>query len=183
MEMLEKAVAELKGEEIREEIEPQIKLRLAAFIPEEYIADMALRLSMYKRLTSIKSVDDLDDFSVEMTDRFGRMPEEVLRLIHVIRIKMLARLLFIGKVVAIDSHYRFTIGKDESGRAYPLPEGFGETILKALFETQKDYPKGSPLRLLQDGFEFNTKGMQPGESMHAVEEILKKLAEKMMNKL
>jgi transcription-repair coupling factor (superfamily II helicase) len=176
MEMLEKAVAELKGEEIREEIEPQIKLRLAAFIPEEYIADMALRLSMYKRLTSIKSLDDLDDFSMEMTDRFGRMPEEVQRLIHVIRIKMLAKLLFIGKVVVLDGHYRFTVGKDEGGKAYSLPEGFGEKVLKSLFEMQKDSPKGSPLRFLQDGFEFSTKGMQPEESMYAVEKLLKGLS-------
>jgi transcription-repair coupling factor (superfamily II helicase) len=176
LEMLEKAVAELKGEEIKEEIEPQIKLRLAAFIPEEYISDMTLRLSMYKRLTSIKSLDELDDFSLEMIDRFGRMPEEVQRLIHVIRIKILARLLFIGKVADIDGHYRFTVGKDESGREYSLPEDFAERVLKAVFEMQKDFKEGSPIRFLQDGFEFSTKGMQSEESMYAVEKLLKELS-------
>ncbi len=176
LEMLEKAVAELKGEEIQEEIEPQIKLRLAAFIPEEYISDMALRLSMYKRLTSIKSLEELDDFSAEMTDRFGVMPEEVQRLIHVIRIKMLAKLLFIGKVMAIDGRYRFTVGKDESGRKYQLPEDFADRVLRALFEIQRNLKKGRRLLFLQDGFEFSTQGMPSEESMYAVEKLLIELS-------
>ncbi|MGO9950847.1 MAG: transcription-repair coupling factor, partial [Dissulfurispiraceae bacterium] len=138
MEMLEKAVSELKGEDVRDdEIEPQIKLRLAAFIPEEYISDMSLRLSMYKRLTSIKSLAELDDFGVEMTDRFGMMPKEVSNLIHVIRVKLLSKQLFISKVIDIDGYYRFTVGKNESGREYQLGDDFAERMLKVLLEMQK----------------------------------------------
>jgi len=176
MEILEKAVAELKGEEIAEEIQPQIKLRLAAVIPEGYISDMTLRLGIYKRFTSIKSLGALDDFSVEIADRFGRMPDEVQNLIHVIRIKILAKQLFIGTVIAIDSYYRFTIGKDESGRHYQFPEGFAERVLKALFDMQKNSPKGSRLLVQQNGFEFSTTGMESQESMNAVEELLQELS-------
>ena len=176
MDMLEKAVAELKGEEVRDEIEPQIKLRLAAFIPEEYISDMSLRLSMYKRLTSIKSLGELDDFSVEMVDRFGRMPEEVTNLMHVIAIKLLSRQLFISKVVDIDGHYRFTVGRDESGREYQLPEGLADRMLKVLFEMQKSPKCGLTIRFIKNGFELSTKAKSPEESMKTVEVTLKELA-------
>jgi transcription-repair coupling factor (superfamily II helicase) len=179
MDMLEKAVAELKGEEVRDEIEPQIKLRLAAFIPEEYISDMSLRLSMYKRLTSLKSLGELDDFTVELVDRFGRMPEEVTNLMHVIAIKLLSRKLFISKVVDIDGHYRFTVGRDESGREYQLPESLSDRMLKALSEMQKSLRGGLTIRFFKSGFELSTKAKSPEESMKTVEETLKELAGKL----
>jgi transcription-repair coupling factor (superfamily II helicase) len=179
MDMLEKAVAELKGEELRDEIEPQIKLRLAAFIPEEYISDMSLRLSMYKRLTSLKSLGELDDFTVELVDRFGRMPDEVINLMHVIAIKLLSRKLFISKVVDIDGHYRFTVGRDESGREYQLPESLADRMLKALSEMQKSPRGGLTIRFLKSGFELSTKAKSPEESMKTVEETLKELAGKL----
>ena len=179
MDMLEKAVAELKGEEVRDEIEPQIKLRLAAFIPEEYISDMSLRLSMYKRLTSLKSLGELDDFTVELVDRFGRMPDEVINLMHVIAIKLLSRKLFISKVVDIDGHYRFTVGRDESGREYQLPESLADRMLKALSEMQKSPRGGLTIRFLKSGFELSTKAKSPEESMKTVEETLKELTGKL----
>jgi hypothetical protein len=104
------------------------------------------------------------------------MPEEVQRLIHVIRIKMLAKLLFIGKVMAIDGRYRFTVGKDESGREYQLPEDFADRVLRALFEIQRNLKKGRRLLFLKDGFEFSTQGMQSEESMYAVEKLLIELS-------
>ncbi|HTZ17577.1 MAG TPA: TRCF domain-containing protein, partial [Dissulfurispiraceae bacterium] len=179
MEMLERAVAELKGEQVAEEIEPQIRLRIAAFIPEDYIPDMALRLSMYKRLTAIKTVEELADFGAEMTDRFGKMPEEVTGLIHVIRVKILARRLFIGKVVNVDDRYRFTVGRDESGREYQVPEGFSERMLKLLLEMQKNAGKGKSVGLMQNGFELVTKNMMPEASANAVEEMLREMIVKM----
>jgi transcription-repair coupling factor (superfamily II helicase) len=180
MEMLEKAVSELKGEDVRDdEIEPQIKLRLAAFIPEEYISDMSLRLSMYKRLTSIKSLAELDDFGVELTDRFGRMPKEVTNLIHVIRIKLLSKQLFISKVIDIDGHYRFTVGRNESGREYQLGDDFAERMLKVLLEMQKSAKGGSTIRFLQNGFELSINAKSSGESMRVMEDILRELIEKL----
>ena len=182
MEMLEKAVVELKGEEVRDEIEPQVKLRAAAFIPEEYVQDMSLRLSMYKRLTAIKSIPQLEDYCAEMADRFGQMPEEVVNLAHVIRMKLLSKQLFISKVVDLDGCYRCTVGMDESSKAYELPNGFAERLFKALSEMQRDGTgtrKAPTIRLLQNGFEICVKAKSHSESLKAVEEMLRVLAEKL----
>jgi transcription-repair coupling factor (superfamily II helicase) len=172
MEMLEKAVAELKGGEVIEDIEPQIKLPIAAFIPEEYVPDITLRLSLYKRFTSLRSNDEMKDFSAEMTDRFGRMPVEVKNLLHVIRIKLFAKRLFISKVVFIGGYCRFIFRGAEE---YQLPEGFAERLLNKLFAMQKTMGKGRVLRFLQNGFEFRTEGIPAEKSMEAVEEMLKGL--------
>ncbi len=107
MEMLEKAVAELKGHDVVEEIEPTIRLRLSAFIPDNYISDISLRLSIYKRISSFKSLDELAELRNELSDRFGALPEETINLLHVIRIKLLSKQLYITKVSDIEGRYRF----------------------------------------------------------------------------
>lgn len=183
MEMLEKAVSELKGESVTDEIEPQVKLRATAFIPEEYVQDMSLRLSLYKRLTAIKSISELDEFANEMADRFGAMPEEVANLVHVIRIKLLSKMLFISRVTDMDSGYRFIIGIDESGSPYQLPDGFSEQLLKALSDKQQNTGvykgvRSAALKLMQKGFELSIKAKSQDESLNAVEEILAELASK-----
>jgi transcription-repair coupling factor (superfamily II helicase) len=91
LDMLEKAVAELKGEEKAEEVDPQIRLDIAAFIPEPYVPDAGLRLGLYRRLASEKTVEALRGFREELLDRFGPVPEEADNLLQVMRVRVLAR--------------------------------------------------------------------------------------------
>ncbi|MEW6739321.1 MAG: transcription-repair coupling factor [Nitrospirota bacterium] len=171
MEMLEKAVSELKGEEIKEEIEPQIRLRLSAFIPEDYIPDIALRLSIYRRISSVKSLNALTELKEELLDRFGSMPEEVNNLMHVIEVKILSRLLYISTVSDIDGRYRFFFVSDAEDK-YKIPENFFDKLLKTLFELQK---KERGIRFLPDGFEFDTQVIPSKDRITKVEETLQSL--------
>ncbi|MBI5212044.1 MAG: transcription-repair coupling factor [Nitrospirae bacterium] len=171
MEMLEKAVAEIKGEEVREEIEPQIRLRLSAFIPEDYIPDITLRLSVYKRISSVKSIDALKDMGDEISDRFGGLPDEVDNLLHVVKIKILARLLYISKAADIDGRWKFSFVSDPENR-YRIPENFFDKLLKALFDLQR---KDKGIRFLPDGFELNTRGIPLKEASIKAEDTLQRL--------
>ncbi|MDI6728524.1 MAG: transcription-repair coupling factor [Thermodesulfovibrionales bacterium] len=171
MEMLEKAVSELKGEEIKEEIDSQIRLRLSAFIPEDYIPDITLRLSIYKRISTVKSLDALTELKNELIDRFGSMPDEVNNLLHVIEIKILSKLLYISTVSDIDGRYRFLFVSDAEDK-YKIPENFFDKLLKTLFELQK---KERGIRFLPDGFELDTRGIPPKDAITKVEETLQSL--------
>ncbi len=171
MEMLEKAVSELKGEEIKEEIDPQIRLRLSAFIPEDYIPDITLRLSIYRRISTVKSLDALTELREELLDRFGSMPDAVNNLMHVIEIKILSRLLYISTVSDIDGRYRFFFVSDAEDK-YKIPENFFDKLLKTLFELQK---KERGIRFLPDGFELDTRGIPPKDAITKVEETLQSL--------
>lgn len=171
MEMLEKAVSELKGEEIKEEIDPQIRLRLSAFIPEDYIPDITLRLSIYRRISTVKSLDALTELKNELLDRFGSMPDEVNNLLHVIEIKILSRLLYISTVSDIDGRYRFFFVSDVEDK-YKIPENFFDNLLKTLFELQK---KERGIRFLPDGFEMDTRGIPSKDAITKVEETLQSL--------
>lgn len=92
--MLEDAVQNLKNrgtDEIADDSgwSPQINIGMAVLIPERYIPDLSLRLGLYRRLSRLKSEEEIESFAVEMTDRFGKMPDEFENLLQVMKIKLL----------------------------------------------------------------------------------------------
>ena len=166
IEMLEKAVAELKGIDIKEEFEPGIDMKISAFIPENYIEDITIRLSFYRRMSSMKTEKAVIEFEEELKDRFGSFPEEVSNLMDVIRLKILARELLILKLIESGGRVKFVFSPDT-----PVQPD-------QLFALQKK--RKSLIRLFPDGFELNLKGLQWKmifEEVYKVMEELKKSAD------
>ncbi|WP_417668627.1 transcription-repair coupling factor [Roseibium sp.] len=100
--MLEEAVAQLKdgGVEGEEQWSPQINIGTPVLIPEPYVPDLQLRLTLYRRLGDLTEADEIDSFGAEMIDRFGPLPEEVQHLLKIVFIKGLCRKANIEKVDA-----------------------------------------------------------------------------------
>ena len=69
---------------------PQITIGTALLIPEEYVADLSVRLALYRRLAEIEDEQAIDEFAAELVDRFGKLPQEVEHLLQVVAIKILA---------------------------------------------------------------------------------------------
>ena len=85
--MLEDAVHELRGEPVVHDIEPELSFDVEAILPEDYLADIGVRLSFYKRLASAVDEQEVEDLGVELEDRFGPPPEAAKRLVHLMRLK------------------------------------------------------------------------------------------------
>jgi transcription-repair coupling factor (superfamily II helicase) len=101
--MLEEAVALLKGggdAEIEDQWSPQISIGTAVLIPETYVADLDLRLGLYRRLASLEDRPAIDAFAAELVDRFGPPPEEVADLLEIVEIKGLCRKANIAQIDA-----------------------------------------------------------------------------------
>ncbi len=101
--MLRDAVEALQAgiEEPAEEAwSPSITLGTPVTIPESYISDLHLRIGLYKRLSAIESIDEIDGFAAEMIDRFGALPVEVEQLMKLVAIKVLCRTAHVEKVEA-----------------------------------------------------------------------------------
>jgi transcription-repair coupling factor (superfamily II helicase) len=69
---------------------PTIDLPLKAFIPEDYVADVETRLSLYQKLARVDKEKQIDGLAQEFGDRFGKLPPEVKNLLYALRIKLLA---------------------------------------------------------------------------------------------
>jgi transcription-repair coupling factor (superfamily II helicase) len=101
--MLEEAVASLKAgvaAPVADRWSPQITIGTALLIPEDYVADLSARLSLYRRLADIEDERDIDSVAAELVDRFGKLPPEVEHLLQVVAIKGLCRRANVEKIEA-----------------------------------------------------------------------------------
>ena len=67
-------------------------------IPETYVADLQLRLALYKRLADLDDQPSIEAFAAELIDRFGKLPDEVVHLLEIVAIKALCRKANVAKV-------------------------------------------------------------------------------------
>jgi transcription-repair coupling factor (superfamily II helicase) len=92
--MLQEAVLSLKAgiaEPVADKWSPQITIGMPVLIPDDYVADLPVRLALYRRLAEIEDESEIDAFGAELIDRFGPMPEEVEHLLRIVAIKALCR--------------------------------------------------------------------------------------------
>ncbi len=91
LKLTEQAIAELKGEEYHQEINPEINVDISAYLPDEYVSDIDVRLNIYRRLSSLKEEDDLKRMIEEIKDRFGPPPEPVANLLRVMEVRLMMK--------------------------------------------------------------------------------------------
>lgn len=88
--MLERTVAELRGEAVEDETSVTINLGVDVAIPDEYINDMGQRLRTYKRVSSARDEETLSSIRNETQDRYGRLPQSVEQLFGYALLRRLA---------------------------------------------------------------------------------------------
>ena len=98
MRLIEQSIAELKGEEWHEEINPEINIKIPAFLPASYISDTDVRLNLYRRLSFLREESELKTIVEEMEDRFGSSPPEVAGLIKIMSVRLLLKRIGINKL-------------------------------------------------------------------------------------
>jgi transcription-repair coupling factor (superfamily II helicase) len=106
--ILDEAVNELKEQEFQGiferrdaplfPVETVVEAEFDALIPDFYVENDAERLGIYRRLYGLDSIEQLDELSLELEDRFGADPPEVVNLLNVVRIRLVASRLGIRKV-------------------------------------------------------------------------------------
>ncbi len=99
--MLEEAIASLKdGGNDENDWTPNIQIGTSVLIPETYVNDLQLRLSLYRRASELKDREDIDGFKAELHDRFGPLPDEVEHFLEIVHIKNLCRLAGVSRIEA-----------------------------------------------------------------------------------
>ncbi len=94
--MLEDAVAAIRAEGSRQkpadrDWTPNINLGLPVLIPETYVADLPVRLGLYRRIGSLQNDPESEALAAELVDRFGKLPQEVENLLEVVALKRACR--------------------------------------------------------------------------------------------
>jgi transcription-repair coupling factor (superfamily II helicase) len=134
-EMMERAVRELKGEAVAPEVEPEIRLGIPAYFPNDYIPDANQRLFFYKRLASLAKPEESDEIKAELKDRFGPYGQTVENLFLVMELRRVLKVFLVQQISASD------------GRVYLLFHAESPVKVEkllALIKTQKNRFRLSP---------------------------------------
>jgi transcription-repair coupling factor (superfamily II helicase) len=88
--MLEEAILEArtgKSDSLNESFSPQINVEAPILIPEDYVPDLDLRMSLYRRVNDLEDKGEIEGFAAELIDRFGPLPEATQNLLTLIEVK------------------------------------------------------------------------------------------------
>lgn len=88
LEILKRTIDEMQGREEEEGIEPEVNLKIPAFIPERYVPDPEQRLHLYRELALAQTLEEIEAFQEELEDRFGPLPQEVKNLVLLAEVKV-----------------------------------------------------------------------------------------------
>jgi transcription-repair coupling factor (superfamily II helicase) len=166
--MLEDAVAELRERSADSLTDarswsPQINAGAAVMIPESYIPDLNIRLSLYRRVSEAEKLADREALASELIDRFGPIPEEAEQLLKVVGIKGLCRESNVSKLDVGPKGAVITFRND----SFNNPMG----LIKHIQSRPNDWKLRPDQKLLVKG-----EWLDAAERLAAAERIMKDLA-------
>jgi transcription-repair coupling factor (superfamily II helicase) len=138
--MLERTIAEIRGDEIEDETSVSINLGTDVSIPQRYIGETSQRLRTYKRISSVESEEELRRIFEEIQDRYGRIPASVENLFEYARLRKTAEAMH---VVSIDKTKEgFAVKLSETAKVSP------EKLMKFVSENEgANFSPGGILRV------------------------------------
>ncbi len=101
------ALAEYRGDDRTELAEVKVELPVDAHVPHTYITGERLRLEAYRRIAAAHDEAGIEEVVAELRDRYGALPEPVVRLMDVARLRVLARSAGVSEIVLAGNYVRF----------------------------------------------------------------------------
>jgi transcription-repair coupling factor (superfamily II helicase) len=131
MRLLEQTIRVIRGEDGRVEHQmTEVSVEGAALIPDDYVADEAQKLHLYRRLSQAADVTVVDTLRRELRDRYGPIPYEVDTLLYTASLRLLGRELGIERILARDWDARINFRRGVVPRMVALQRAFAEWQLE-----------------------------------------------------
>ena len=111
-----------------DDFSPQISIGLPVLIPDTYVADLDMRMELYRRIGDIESLEGIDSLRAELVDRFGKYPTEVDNLLNTVFLKLLAKQAHIERIDAGPKGANISFYQN----IFPNPAGLIEYISKQM---------------------------------------------------
>jgi len=146
-EMLREAVAEARGEPEIAFPDIRVDLPLAAFLPEEYLADVDERVLYYRRIAGAARIETVAAITADLSERHGALPEPARNLLAIARIRAMAGEAGVESVTVVRRRLRLAPVRDEGAhrarlaalggiwlerdRSVSMPVQYGESVTDA----------------------------------------------------
>jgi transcription-repair coupling factor (superfamily II helicase) len=129
MQMLNEAIAEVKGEKVTTAASCTVDIQIEAYIPENYIGDTTSRIDMYRKIATVRDESDEQELIDELIDRYGEPPSAILGLIKVSLLRNSAAALGITEIAQREGQMLFYIQSPEPQQIAALSGKYGRRIL------------------------------------------------------
>ena len=134
MQMLNEAIAEVKGEKVTKVTSCTVDIQIEAYIPEDYISDTTSRIDMYRKIAVVRDEHDEQELIDELIDRYGEPPEAILGLIKVSLLRNSAAALGITEINQRKGQMQFFIQSPAPEQIAALSAKYGRRILFSCME-------------------------------------------------
>ena len=144
LDMLDRAVKAMKdGKKIDLEAPlasaSEVELRVPALLPEDYVADVHVRLALYKRIAAAPDEAALEELTAELVDRFGPLPAQTQNLLRTARIRLLTRSLGVRRL-DFGAHGGYLLFETDN-RIDPA------AVIRLIQDRSREYKLEGPLKL------------------------------------
>ncbi|MDE5736829.1 MAG: transcription-repair coupling factor [Oscillospiraceae bacterium] len=129
MQMLNEAIAEVKGEKIKKIASCTVDIQMEAYIPEEYIQSTSSRIDMYRKIATVRDEHDESELIDELIDRYGEPPIAITGLIKISLLRNCAVALGITEITQRNASLQFYITSPEPEQISALSAKYGRRIL------------------------------------------------------
>jgi transcription-repair coupling factor (superfamily II helicase) len=103
---LGQAIQRLKGEEVIEKLDTSIDIKVDGYITNDYIEDEEQKIEIYKRISTIESIEDYRELIDELIDRYGDLPKPVESLMNISYIRSLGSRNHIKNIIQIEKRVK-----------------------------------------------------------------------------
>jgi transcription-repair coupling factor (superfamily II helicase) len=154
--LLEDTIKRMKGDVSAEREPADVTIDGAAFLPDEYIADAAQKLHLYRRLSRLSGPAEVTALLAELRDRYGPPPAEVERLLSAARLRLIGTAIGIDRIVVQGDAARVTFAAGASPRMTDLQKAFRDQ------QAEVEVRRPNPLSII-----FRKAGVVPVDQMVA----------------
>jgi len=154
MRLLRKTIQRIeKGEDVGDHPDPEVSLSGAAYLPDRYVSDSSQKLHLYRRLTKVGGLVEIESLRLELADRFGPLPPEVEHLLDATILRVLGRAVGVDRILVRAGSARISFREDVVPRIAALEAPLRQR--QARIEIRRVHPLS--LRLEQDGSDSITE--------------------------
>jgi len=148
--------------------DPKLDMDFDLLIPETYIRNELERVSIYHRLVNYRNVDSVDNLRLELRDRFGPLPDEVVLFLEAVKLKALAGCVYAARIIlngaALSIIFDPDAQDDERFFKEIIPALRGQSMTKVTFLNQKDF-----------GVRLSLKGKNRAERIAFAKKVLQSI--------
>jgi transcription-repair coupling factor (superfamily II helicase) len=140
--LLEKTVRRLRQGDAHEPLPCEVSMDGSALFPDDYVADSAQKLHLYRRLSRLDTPGQVDDLEREVRDRYGPPPADALRLFRAAALRLLGARLGIERILVRGETARVSFGAEAVPRLTGLRDVFADR------QTEVEVTRAQPLSMV-----------------------------------